>query len=172
MFSALEADMREKIIELEEENKQLKTEIEKIKLDYIGRAVKLHKTLKRSADLAHKKEFQCFNCWRLNYWDKRCKELESNIETLKSENELFQDRAFYWQARFESKEQDNNCFKKDGKPCKAYERLRKKLIFDRDKNVLSKNYGGLSTVSWTSPFLSVGSLTTSRMPEPSACRMV
>lgn len=127
MFSALEADMREKIISLAEENQRLKTEIEKIKFDYIGRAIKLHKALKGSADLAHKKEFQCLNCWRLNYWDKRCKELESNIEILKSENELFKNKAFYWQARCETAEQDNHCFRKDGKPCKAYERLRKKL---------------------------------------------
>ena len=122
-MNALEAE----IISLKEENKQLKTEIEKIKFDYIGRAVKLYKSLKRSADLEHKKEFQCFNCWRLNYWDKHCKELESNIEILKSENELFLNKAFYWQARFETAEQDNHCFRKDGKPCKAYERLRKKL---------------------------------------------
>ena len=48
MFSGLEADMRERIISLAEENKRLKTEIEKIKLDYKGEKIKTNAKTKKN----------------------------------------------------------------------------------------------------------------------------
>lgn len=94
MFSGLEADMRERIIELEEENKQLKTEIEKIKLDYIIRAVKLNRDYKQTADEYSNKYYKN----RIE-WSKSISELREKIDKLQNGNKdivFYKERTKFW----------------------------------------------------------------------------
>lgn len=94
MFSALEADMREEIISLKEENERLKTEIEKIKLDYITRAVKLNRNYKQTADGYSDKYYK-----KRIEWSKSIAELREKIDNLQKGNKdlvFYKERTKYW----------------------------------------------------------------------------
>lgn len=98
MFSALEADMREEIIKLAEENQKLKTEIEKIKLDYIYRAVKLNRDYKQTADEYSDKYYK-----KRMEWSETMGELIEKIDNLQKGNKelaFYKERAKYWRKNW------------------------------------------------------------------------
>lgn len=93
-MNALEADMREEIISLKEENQRLKTEIEKIKLDYIMRAVKLNRDYKQTADKYSDKYYK-----KRIEWSKSIVELTEKIDKLQKEDKdimFYKERAKCW----------------------------------------------------------------------------
>lgn len=99
MLHALEADMREQIISLAEENQKLKTEIEKIKLDYIMRAVKLNRNYKQTADEYSDKYYK-----KRMEWGKTVGELIEKIDNLQKGNKeltFYKERMRFWRKNWE-----------------------------------------------------------------------
>lgn len=87
-------NMQKKLKQLEEENQKLKTEIEKIKLDYIMRAVKLNRNYKQTADKYSDKYYK--NCIE---WCKTFAELTEKIDNLQKGNKdlvFYKERTKYW----------------------------------------------------------------------------
>lgn len=120
MLDALEADMREEIISLEEENQKLKTEIEKIKLDYIMRAVKLNMNYKQTADKYSDKYYK-----KRIEWSKSIVELTEKIDNLQKGNKVltfYKERIKFWRKNWEQVLIERN---KLAKKVKIYRRLSK-----------------------------------------------
>ena len=120
MLDALEADMREEIISLAEENQKLKTEIEKIKLDYIMRAVKLNMNYKQTADEYSDKYYK-----KRIEWSKTVGELIEKIDNLEKGNKdltFYKERTKLWRKNWEQVLIERNEL---AKKVKIYRRLLK-----------------------------------------------
>lgn len=90
--------LKDRVKQLEEENQKLKTEIEKIKLDYIMRAVKLNRNYKQTADEYSDKYYKN----RIE-WCKTIAELTEKIDNLQKGNKglmFYKERTKYWRKNW------------------------------------------------------------------------